>query len=79
MVGLEGLPKLPFLEMEGFAEFAKVLVLMCFLSDKLAQEPRSVKLEAAKLSENGRHIRFGNENFPCKVYQFQSSNLTVVY
>ena len=33
---LEGLPNLLLLELEGFADFDSILVLMCFLYDNLA-------------------------------------------
>ena len=39
-VGLEGLPDLLLFQLEGFADFERILVLMCFLYDNLASEPR---------------------------------------
>ena len=35
-VGLEDLPNLLLLKLEGFADFERILVLMCFLCDNLA-------------------------------------------
>ena len=35
-VGLEGIPNVLLRELEGFADFARILVLLCFLSDKSA-------------------------------------------
>ena len=39
-VSLEGLSNLLLRKVEDFADFARILVLMCFLSDNLACEPR---------------------------------------
>ena len=39
-VGLESLPNLLLRKLNDFADFARILVLMCFLSDNLACEPR---------------------------------------
>ena len=38
-VGLEGLPNLLLCELEDFADFARILFLMCYLSDNLASDP----------------------------------------
>ena len=39
-VGLEGLPNILLFELKDFADFARILVLMCFLGDNLPREPR---------------------------------------
>ena len=38
-VGLEDLPNLLLCELEDFADFARILFLMCYLSDNLARDP----------------------------------------
>ena len=68
-VGLEGFL---LLELEGFADFERILVLMTAWLDRLV-----FKLEPTKPSEIGRPILLEMENFVCEVYWFQNS--AVVY
>ena len=67
-VGLEGLPNLLLLELEGFAD-------LDFVTTRL--ESLVFKLEPTKPSEIGRPILLGMESFACEVYWFQNS--AVVY
>ena len=62
-VGLEGLSNLLLRELEEFVDFARILVMMCFLGENLACKPRF---------QLGAY-----ETFACKVYWFQNS--AVVY
>ena len=71
-VGLEGLSNLLLLDLEGFADFERILVLMCFLCDNLV-ESLVFKFEPTKPSEIDRLILLGMENFACEVYWFQNS------
>ena len=72
MVGLEGPPDLLLLELEDFADFERILVLMCFLSDNWL-ETLVFKLEPTKPSKIGRPILLGMESFACEVSCFQNS------
>ena len=76
LVGLEGLPNLLLLQLEGFAGFERILVLMCFFVTTWL-ESLVFKSEPTKPSEIGRPILLEMENFACEVHWFQNS--AVVY
>ena len=59
MVGLDGLRNLLLRELEDFADFERILVLMCFLGDNLAWEARS-QVGVYKTFQKRQAHSFGN-------------------